>query len=773
MSTERKMKLRGEDRVWKTIRSRDNNFKKISSTQIGQQLIFEDAINILDKVRRWIEVDSASVYRKELQTYFVDDDFLLQKITESFLLLAGSSYIQDKPSENKVITRHKRISVIQKKIMEELSFDQVWRFVEVIIEASAYFFVEQDRVFKNNKTMLSMKYSCSLSETILNKLAIEAYRAFFPEPMTVPPIPWEYKDEVLKGGYETHQYEMVRAHTHEIDYSKYSDKIFESINYIQSIPWIVNDELVQQIKQDLVFPKKEDFIKTPYPESTGTQWEVNLKDEDLSLSEKEIEEIQQARREFSEVAEIYKAEAGDFESALGKYRAVKLALGIAETYSGKEIYFPHSFDFRGRVYPIPVGLSPQGSDAVKSMLHYAHGEKLNESGENWCWAYLASLYGDDKIAFEKRVIRGKELLDADYKEADEPYQFLAHQLEMKRFLADRNYEVKARIHLDACNSGSQFTSAMTGDRAGCIATNVIPTILPDGSQDRQDAYLLVGEKALQLTKHMILLESDPEIKESLLFFRGLLEEYARKICKTPVMVSNYGGTQGGRSEILWDLLREFQVDRKWITKKNAALYAKIIGDSIEGVLTGGKAFEGYIHKMNDLIAKKNKAITWETSDGFFVTHNKFKELKGKQVSCVLPGARRPTTILKKNYSDKVSAAKMKSAISPNFVHSLDAELLRRVALKCKTAGIDYTDWIHDSFGAHPNHIEQVLHITKKEFKKLARRQPLRLLDVQLRAQIDQSKPTQKALALVKFPQLKGFDARGGLDVVMESDWFFS
>jgi DNA-directed RNA polymerase len=771
MSNEYGMKVRGENRVWKSIKSQDNQFKKIASTQVGQQLIFEDALNILDDVRRWIDVDSASVYRKDLQNYFENDDILLEKITTSFLLLAGSSYIVEKTSDTKILTRHKRISVIREKIMEDLSFDLVWRFVEVIIEASSYFYVERDRVFKNNKTLLSMKYSCTLSETILNKLAIEAYRAFFPEPMIVPPKEWKFENEELSGGYETYQYELIRARNHQVDYSRYSDKIFEAVNYIQSIPWKVNREVVEQIRRDLVLPKKEDFVKTPYPESVGTEWEIDIKDP--SLSKEEVERIQEARKVFSSVAEIYKAEAGDFESALGKYRAVKLALGIAESYIDKVIYFPHSFDFRGRVYPIPVGLSPQGSDAVKSMLLYAEGEKLTEQGEDWCWAYLASLYGDDKIAFDLRVKRGRELINADYKEADEPYQFLAHQLEMKKYLADSNYEVKARIHLDACNSGSQFTSAMTGDRAGCIATNVIPTINEDGTQTRQDAYLLVAEKALQLTKRMILIEQDQEVKEALIFFKELLTEKGRKVCKTPVMVSNYGGTQGGRSEIIWDLLREFQVDRKWITKKNAALFSKVVGDSIEGVLNGGKAFEMYIHKMNDLIAKKNKAITWETSDGFLVIHTKYKELKGKQVSCILPGSRKPTTILKKNFSDKLSAVKMKSAISPNFVHSLDAELLRRVALKCKAAGIDYTDWIHDSFGAHPNHIEQVLYITKKEFKKLARRQPLRLLDTQLREQIDTSKPTQKALAEVGFPQLKGFDSRGGLDIVMESDWFFS
>ncbi len=56
---------------------------------------------------------------------------------------------------------------------------------------------------------------------------------------------------------------------------------------------------------------------------------------------------------------------------------------------------------------------------------------------------------------------------------------------------------------------------------------------------------------------------------------------------------------------------------------------------------------------------------------------------------------------------------MKSAISPNFIHSLDAELLRRVALKMRDAGVVDSDWIHDSFGSHPNDVDLMLMITKK------------------------------------------------------------
>jgi len=102
--------------------------------------------------------------------------------------------------------------------------------------------------------------------------------------------------------------------------------------------------------------------------------------------------------------------------------------------------------------------------------------------------------------------------------------------------------------------------------------------------------------------------------------------------------------------------------------------------------------------MNNVIAKKGNPVTWTTSDGFHVTHIKQKELKPKQVSCLLPNSRRETVIYKKSFSDDINPVKMKSAISPNYIHSLDAELLRRVAIGMKNLNVVNTDWIHDSFG---------------------------------------------------------------------------
>lgn len=791
-TNELEMKNRGEAKVWKTIKTKTDNYKNVSSTQIGQQLLLEEALEILPQVRDWIDNGSANVYRAELQAYFENDDILLEKLLQSFLFLSGAIYESINSHKSKANkSRHKKIKTIQSKIMPELSFDQCWRFIEVSIDLSNYFEVDSVLHYTDgcHKSAFkwNLKYTCNLSEVIMSKLAVEAAKAFYPLPMTEKPLDWKLEEietvtehglimveNKLVGGYRDYQYELVRAKPRKVDYSLYSKQIFDAVNYIQSTPWIVNTAVLRQVKSDLKVPKKLDFIKTLYPDPNPSKWSYDIEENKDKLSEYQIDELKLERKRFHELVSLHNADKADFESAIGKYRAIKLAIRIADEYQHETLFFPHSYDFRGRIYPLPIGLSPQGSDAVKALLLYKNTETLTDVGIAWNWAYLASLYGEDKLHFEERIEKGKELINADYKDADEPYQFLSHQLELIKWVSDPSYIPNTRIHLDACNSGSQFTSAITGDKAGCLATNVIPTFDENQIQNRQDAYQLVSDKALELILSRIRNESDAEELEALEFLKDLLVKDGRKICKVPVMVSNYGGTAGGRADILWDMFRELGVERKWITKRMAVKFAGIIGDSITGVLNGGKAFEGYIHQMNNVIARGNKAVQWMTDDGFHVVHIKNKELKARQVSCTLPGARKQTTITKKSYSDKVSSTKMKSAISPNYIHSLDAELLRRVALKMKKKGIEDSDWIHDSFGCHPNHVDLMLELTKDEFRKLTRRQPLKSLDNQLRAQAPDTKQATKALNSISIPSLRGFNAQeGGLDIVMESDWFFS
>jgi DNA-directed RNA polymerase len=777
--TEHEMKKRGESKIWSHLKNNDDEYKNVYSTQLGIKILFDDALKMFDKIQDWIEVSSASAYRKELNEIFKNpdpeaednNDIILEKIVQTLLFLSGTTNIVK--SKNGKSNRHKKVNTLRSKIMPEASFETAWRFIETVIDLSEHFNVERMLNYDKDGFKWSFSYTSALPSELQDILSVEAAEAFYPMPMLSPPLEWELKDGEVIGGYKSFQYQMVRA-SRKVNYTKYSKKVFNSINYIQSIPWRINETILNQVIADLKMPSKEDFLNTNYPDTEPCRWDIKLKEVEIPVKEKEA--LEKIRSNFRETSELYNAEVKDFKSALGKYRSVKMATEIAKKYIGQTIYFPHSFDFRGRVYPIPICLNPQGSDAIKAILEYSEGETLNQDGAAWAFAYLASLYGDDKINFDERVQRGMELIDADYKDADEPYQFLAHQLELKKVVNDPSLKFYGRIHLDACNSGSQFTSAITGDKDGCLATNVIPTINTEtGLCDRKDAYLLVADISKTIINERLLYEEDPDLIEELKFFKDLMDKNGRKICKTPVMVSNYGGTAGGRADILWNMFREMKVDRKFINRSTSSRFSSIIGAAIKGVLKGGKAFEIYVQKMNNIIAKQNKPIWWTTSDGFHVVHTKNKELKSKRVTCLLPGSRKKTTIIKKIYSRDVSVTKMRSAISPNYIHALDAELLRRVALRMFKEGIKGSDWIHDSFGCHPNYVTLMLDITKEEFLKLIKKSPLRVLDEELRSQMKSRKKKDiQALEKINMPQLRGFNISGdGLNTIMESEWFFS
>lgn len=771
-TNEQKMKLKGEAKVWASITNSSGKAKDVSSTQIGQQLLFDESLRMLEGFKAWLKVCNRAE-KLSFDKVFFDDDEIVKLVLSTMFLMAGNLSGALEYSDKKKRTRHKNVSTVRSHIYPELTWSQVYRIVEVVVDLSMFFEVEKSAI-KGVKFDWSVRYICTIDETIFQKLSSRAVMSFYPMPMKESPLDWGYdEDGKIVGGYRDFQYDLVRIWSTNkskiLKGNRFDQRVFDSANYIQSQSWRVNEEVLESVSRDLRIPIKEDFITLEYPSSEGCNFGVDLKNEGHGLSEEGFKEVSIARKSFQGDVDLYQAEARDFESAMGKYRAVKMAIEIANDYKGEDIYFPHSYDSRGRIYPIPVGLSPQGSDAVKAMLSYSEGQVLNRDGAKWAFAYLASLYGDDKLHFDDRVARGMELMDEDYKDADEPYQFLAHQIELRKVIEDPTATFNGRIHLDACNSGSQFTSALTGDVKGCLATNVTPTIGEDGLCERQDAYLLVANKSIELTKDILsgeLSDIDRDVYEMLL---NLLETNGRKICKRPVMVSNYGGTAGGRADMLYDMFRDLKIDRKYISKDNAIKFAKIIGDSIMGVLNGGKAFEKYIQTMNNIIAKGGTPVKWSTSDGFNVVHSKNKQLKPKRISIVLPKSRRYTDIRNIVYSSEVSPSKMRSAISPNYIHSLDAELLRRVALRMRDEGIFQSDWIHDSFGCLPNEVGRMLEITKEEFLEMMENKPLEVLDNELREQAIFNGTKEKQLDKVVVPNLGSVD----FCKILDSEWFFS
>lgn len=73
-----------------------------------------------------------------------------------------------------------------------------------------------------------------------------------------------------------------------------------------------------------------------------------------------------------------------------------------------------------------------------------------------------------------------------------------------------------------------------------------------------------------------------------------------------------------------------------------------------------------------------------------------------------------------NEEARVDNEKMKSSIMPNFIHSLDAEHMRRVIQGMSSEGLFHLDFfaVHDSFGTHPSKVDLLRKVVNEEFYEM-------------------------------------------------------
>lgn len=101
---------------------------------------------------------------------------------------------------------------------------------------------------------------------------------------------------------------------------------------------------------------------------------------------------------------------------------------------GVPFYFPHRLDFRGRAYPQPVWLQPQGPDIARSMLRFAEPEVMTPGGWDALMTYGDELFGsavartslsDAARSGRIGVVYDDPLSNLWWTEAKKPCQFLA------------------------------------------------------------------------------------------------------------------------------------------------------------------------------------------------------------------------------------------------------------------------------------------------------------------------------------------------------------
>ena len=255
----------------------------------------------------------------------------------------------------------------------------------------------------------------------------------------------------------------------------------------------------------------------------------------------------------------------------------------------------------------------------------------------WLLISVANEAGYDKLSWEERIVKGKELVKAYLDGSYEPSNALEFKRlnEVEKMLNDE-LDYNPTVYLDATASGLQVLSAVSLDLDAGRKVNI-------GSDYRADVYT--------------------EVSKDFSSQFGL-EEISRDDVKKPIMTYFYN-SNAKIKELLGDDLAE--------------LFFEYLSDNFTGPVKVMKV-------LRDLWTE-NKYHYWKLPDmGAYVPVEKAiigeLEIKG----CKLPYT---------YYINKGDLDQWRS-LAPNVVHSLDAYILRYVVRKFKKAN-KAISVIHDSF----------------------------------------------------------------------------
>jgi len=357
----------------------------------------------------------------------------------------------------------------------------------------------------------------------------------------------------------------------------------------------------------------------------------------------------------------------DKNSALAQknYRTAE-AVFVANKYKQEVFWIPWSFDFRGRCYPIPTSLRPQGTDFDKSLIYFQEEGPVNE----WWLAFqVATTYGLDKATMQDRIDwtrNNHDLIDLiasdpegtveEWSQAEEPWCFLAATLEYSQCVIHKTKRTSGLpVSVDATCSGLQHLSALALDRTAAEMVNVVPTDKPS------DGYAIVAEKAKEiLPQHLHHLMN-------------------RKLTKRTVMTTPYGVTENSARDYIRQELKGVELERGELQAIVKAVYRFAVRE----VFAGPCASMTFIQKTaGTKIKEGSSTLEWFTPSGFHVIQE-YRKNESQPVSTRLLGQRIQTWLNKEWEERQIDLNKAKTAASPNLIHSLDASLLHLVFADCE------------------------------------------------------------------------------------------
>ncbi len=431
----------------------------------------------------------------------------------------------------------------------------------------------------------------------------------------------------------------------------------------------------------------------------------------------------------------------------GKALRAVMILKTAEDFAKYDsIWFPMNIDFRGRVYPIPTGLNPQGDDMTKSLLQYANPVPVSTEDApdalKWLSIHGAGLAGHDKIPLEDRVAWVEEnkqniLSSAEtpldfpwWQEQDKPWQFLAWTMEYKRALEYLDvhktlagFDCRCTIAYDGTCSGLQHYSCLLRDPVGGSAVNLIDHDKPS------DIYREVSDKVLTMVKKDVM-EGTTKGKERKdgTFGPGtkqmaeawMAHGINRKVCKRPVMTLAYGSGQYGFADQIYEDTTRDNPHFAGVGDRQAAQYlAKLTWKAVQTTVVA--AIEGMecLKKIATALAKADMPVEWVTPMGLPIQQMYLsRKTESFQLRLGNASTRYRIYVTTVSENEDVDRHKQATGVAPNFIHSLDATHLMMSINEASKEGCVNFSTVHDSFGTSLGEAARLRRIIRQQMVKL-------------------------------------------------------
>lgn len=569
-------------------------------------------------------------------------------------------------------------------------------------------------------------------------------------PMLAPPVPHSL---IESGGYQTiplrkpvvqgYRSNFFGEKPKKQKFSTPSQQVIDGLNILMETEWSINKPVLEVMEN--MFKNNTGLANLPYYSFD----EFMFNEPFPKVGSKEEQAIWCCKREEA-WGDWYKQEQGR-----GR---MLVRLKLAEQLSDWQFFY-HSYtlDFRGRAYTICELLSPQSSDFDRGLIMFGKPVKLTERGKYWQKVNLANLFDQDKVTFDDRVkwvddnwdmierinldpYSNKEWID-DAKKKNKSWQRLAAIFDICR--GDGYCSIPT--NLDGKCNGNQHLSAIMGDPVIAKLTGVSPSHQPE------DLYQFVADNTTEYCQEHV--DDNVWYEQFLNHWDGKIQ---RRVTKRPTMCDAYGLTFYGIQKYL-----KIEGHMDWVAKEKSGAaiveMARAIKGSLDRALVEPNKAKGYLKDVADKSSRLNQHLVWTTPSGFKVVHY-YNQVSTRRSLAKLFNNKELTFFVRTQDVDSRGA---RQAISPNFVHSLDAAHMILSILKMRKAGIEYFCMIHDSYGCHPNYVDIMSQIIRETF-----------LEIHQENQLENFKSEVESNLGIVLPDVP---ERGDLNIngVLDSEYFFA